>query len=36
VREPLLVLATVLIIVVGKSLAAWLIVRASVTRIRRR
>ncbi|AYR24069.1 YbaL family putative K(+) efflux transporter [Herbaspirillum rubrisubalbicans] len=27
-REPLLVLATVLIIVVGKSLAAWLIVRA--------
>jgi len=28
VREPLLVLATVLIIVVGKSLAAWLIVRA--------
>ncbi|MBO9535914.1 YbaL family putative K(+) efflux transporter [Herbaspirillum sp.] len=27
VREPLLVLATVLIIVVGKSLAAWLIVR---------
>ncbi|BEV15042.1 Kef family K(+) transporter [Herbaspirillum sp. DW155] len=28
VREPLLVLATLLIIVVGKSLAAWLIVRA--------
>lgn len=28
VREPLLVLATVLIIVVGKSVAAWLIVRA--------
>ncbi|EIJ47156.1 Kef-type potassium efflux transporter NAD-binding protein [Herbaspirillum sp. GW103] len=28
VREPLLVLATVLIIVVGKSAAAWLIVRA--------